>query len=96
MYAGDCNGDGEVDISDAMCLLSMLFLGGNPSGLPCGNGSITDPANLALMSWHGGADLDISDVTALLNWKFLGGPPHVVGSECRPIEGCPSVCEAGA
>ena len=88
---GDCNSDGDVDISDALCLLGILFLGTGRS-LPCGDGSINDPANEALMSWGEVPDIDLSDAVALLNWKFLGGPAHVLGSSCTPIAGCPDVC----
>ena len=30
LFSADCNGDHEIDISDAVCLLSWLFLGGPP------------------------------------------------------------------
>jgi hypothetical protein len=32
--AADSNGDGQADISDAVCLLSHLFLGGPAPGEP--------------------------------------------------------------
>jgi hypothetical protein len=28
LYSADCNGDGSLDISDAVCILNFLFLGG--------------------------------------------------------------------
>jgi len=89
---GDCNSDGDVDISDALCLLGILFLGTGRE-LPCGDGSVTDAANEALMSWGSVPDIDLSDAVALLNWKFLGGPAHVMGSRCTPIVGCPEWCD---
>ena len=91
---GDCNSDGDVDISDALCLLGILFLGSGQE-LPCGDGRVRDPANQALMSWGSAPDIDLSDAVALLNWKFLGGPAHVLGTGCTPIDGCPDVCDPG-
>lgn len=91
---GDCNGDGAVDLSDAVCLLSVLFLG-TERRLPCGDGTIRDPANVALMSWRGTDDVDLSAAVALLTWKFLGGPTHVLGPGCVPLQDCPDVCEPG-
>ena len=91
---GDCNADGAVDISDALCLLGILFLGTGRE-LPCGDGGINDPANQRLMSWGKIPAIDISDAVALLNWSFLGGPPHVEGTVCKRIEGCPTVCALG-
>jgi probable HAF family extracellular repeat protein len=87
---GDCNQDGRVDISDAVCLLGFLFLG-SPTRLPCGDGGPTEAANQELLSWNGGP-IDLSDAIALLNWAFLGGPPHVLGADCRGIRGCPVIC----
>ena len=46
---GDCNQDSRLDISDAVCLLGHLFLG-SPPELPCGDGGVTDAANLELMN----------------------------------------------
>ena len=31
---------------------------------------------------------------AVLQYLFLGGPPHVLGEECTPIVGCPTVCSS--
>ncbi len=89
---GDCNQDLQVDQSDAVCLLSFLFLGGPPSELPCDTGKETDPGNLGLLNFNGDAQVDISDAIALLIWKFLGGPQHVLGVDCVLIQGCPNGC----
>ena len=91
---GDCNADGELDISDGLCLLIVLFLGTGRE-LPCGDGTILDTSNQALMSWGEVPDIDLSDAVALLNWQFLGGPPHVLGTDCTPIVGCPEICPSG-
>jgi len=90
---GDCNQDGEVDVSDALCLFGFLFTGVTPE-LPCGDGSIDDPANLTLLNYNAGTDqqLDISDGIAALGYLFLGGPPHALGEECIRIVDCADVC----
>ena len=92
LVPGDCNADGTVNISDAICLLGHLFLG-SPTMLPCGDGTRDDPANRELLNWNGDAGTDLSDAVALLGRLFLGGPPHVLGSECRAIGSCPDVCK---
>jgi probable HAF family extracellular repeat protein len=91
---GDCNADGDVNIADASCLLGFLFLG-SPAALPCGDGTREDPASARLVNWSEGTGVDLSDAIGLLNWLFLGGPRHILGSECRPLPGCPAACGAG-
>lgn len=59
---GDCNDDGKVDISDAVCILGWLFLGGS------------EPACKAVTNANGDAASDISDATYWLHHLFLGGP----------------------
>lgn len=62
---GDINGDKKVDISDAVFLLTYLFLGGR------------DPVSLALADTNGDGDIDVSDAVYLLLFLFAGGsPPH--------------------
>ena len=59
---GDCNDDGDVDLSDAVCTLNWLFLGGPAPGC------------LAATNTNGDAAVDLSDPVSLLNHLFLGGP----------------------
>lgn len=80
-----------MDISDAVCLLGHLFLGSPPS-LPCGDGSVVDPANRALLESNGDGGVDLSDAVYVLSFLFLGGPPPVLGRDCTPIAGCPDIC----
>lgn len=75
LVPGDCNVDGEIDISDGLCLLQVLFLG-ERQRLPCGDGSSEDPANVHLLDWDADSNLDLSDAVGLLGWLFLGGLPH--------------------
>ncbi len=94
---GDANGDGTLDISDAVATLGFLFLG-SPAGLPCGDGSATDPANVKLVDWQPDGTIDLSDGVAMLTFLFLGGDPHalaVPGAEstgCVRIVGCQDRC----
>ncbi len=94
---GDCNQDGLVDISDAVCLFGFLFLG-NPVELPCGDGSVSHPANVTLFDWNGDGQVDISDGIAELGWLFLGQAPHPTAVDGEPacilVEDCPDVVEA--
>lgn len=88
---GDCNDDGRVDISDAICILDYLFLGGGA------------PDCIAATNVNGDAGNDISDATYLLNHLFLGGlapvapyPTCGAGTLPRDAETCetvPSSCE---
>jgi hypothetical protein len=58
----DCNGDGDVDISDPISLLGYLFLGSSAVG--CADACDANDDNA----------LDISDSIQALNYMFLGGP----------------------
>ncbi|MGH9362603.1 MAG: hypothetical protein ACRD2T_11870, partial [Thermoanaerobaculia bacterium] len=72
---GDCNGDGRLDLSDGICLLLYLFLGsGQP--LPCGDGTLADPASRSLVNFNGDQGVDLSDAIGTLNYLFLTGAPH--------------------
>jgi hypothetical protein len=82
--AGDCNQDGEFDLSDVICLLGHLFQG-NPETLPC----TSTPANLALMDCNGDGSVDLSDAVFKLAFLFQGGPPPEGGVACVGIPECP-------
>jgi hypothetical protein len=59
---GDASGDGTVDISDAVYLISYIFSGGSaPAPLLAGD------ANCDLT-------VDISDAVYLISYIFSGGP----------------------
>jgi hypothetical protein len=88
---GDCNQDRKLNILDPICLLHHLFLG-SPSVLPCGDGTSTDLANIELLDWTGDSRLDLSDGVSSLLWLFLDGPSHILGVECRGLDGCPESC----
>jgi len=60
---GECNDDGTVDLSDAVCIFSWLFEGGDrPGCLDAADTNDTDGHNL-------------TDGIYLLAWLFQGGGP---------------------
>jgi hypothetical protein len=91
---GDCNADGKLDISDAICVFGVLFLG-NPASFPCGDGRPEAPGNVTLLDWQPDTKVNISDGIGLLDFLFGDGPPHplavpvIDGQACLSIEGCP-------
>jgi hypothetical protein len=87
---GDLNVDGSLDLSDAVRLLLHLFSGGLP--LPCGGTAVNAGGNLALADFDGDGALRLTDAVALLEHLFRSGPPHVLGTFCRPIDGCDEGC----
>jgi hypothetical protein len=86
---GDCNLDGRVDISDGICILAHLFLGGRP--LPC-QGGISEGGNKLLLNVDGDRDVNLTDAIFLLRYLFQGGAPPALGEKCIPMEGCPASC----
>ncbi len=87
-HPGDCNQDGKLDISDAICLLGHLFIGA-PAVVPCGDGTITDAATVSLLDANGDGMVDLSDPVRMLGFLFGGSGPPVLGTECQAIAGCP-------
>jgi len=87
----DTNQDGRLDLSDAVSLLGHLFLGA-PAVLACGDGSLADPGNHALLNANGDPKVDLADVIYVLAYLYLGGAPPILGSQCREIAGCPAAC----
>ena len=71
---GDTNGDGTIDLSDAVFELNFLFLGGETPACPDA-GDLNDDGLL-----------DISDPVSSLNFQFLGGepPPSPGPGACGP------------
>jgi subtilisin family serine protease len=65
---GDVNGDGNVDLSDAVHLLNFLFLGG------------PEPVCMDVAKVNEGDSVDLTDAVYLLNFLFQGGPRPVGGN----------------
>jgi hypothetical protein len=84
---GDCNQDGTLDLSDAICIFGALFLG-EPSRFPCGSGRPDDPGALALLDWQPDGDIDLSDGISLLQFLFSSGRPHPLAEPGNPTNGC--------
>ena len=74
VVAGSVNGDGRMDIADAVYLLSALFRGG--------------PAVLCekAADVNGDCTLDASDAIWIINYLFLDGPAPEQGLGCVLIE----------
>ncbi len=85
---GDCNGDGDVNLADAVCVLNWLFAGTGPPGC------------VAATNTNGDGAANITDATYLLNHLFSGGPAPVAPfPDCGPGElpadeelGCEQSC----
>jgi hypothetical protein len=71
---GEANGDGNVDLSDAISVLGWLFLGA--AAPPCPDSADAND--------DGGVDL--SDAVYVLGWLFTGGPPPALpgAADCGP------------
>ncbi len=68
---GDSNGDGDVNVSDAVFLINYIFKGGPPPDPLCSGDS------------NGDDGLNISDATYIIAYVFSGGPAPVEGC-CTP------------
>jgi hypothetical protein len=88
---GDCNQDGDLDISDGICLLRYLFEG-RPARLPCGDGGSEHASNVTLLDSNGDDGIDLADAVHVILYLFRGGRPPVSGTECIRIPGCAGVC----
>ncbi len=64
---GDANGDGGVDISDAVYLIAYIFSGG-PAPSPYSTGEVNCDGSI-----------DISDAVYLISYIFSGGPAPCAG-----------------
>jgi len=80
---GDADGDRSVDLTDAVYLLSYLFLGG--PRLPCDDAGDFDDSG----------SLELTDAVVSLAYLFLGGPPSPAPGphDCGPdATGDPLTC----
>ncbi len=89
---GDIDQDGRLTINDASRLLLFLFSGEPGLALPCGDGTIGDPGNQALLDSDGSETVTVSDAVRLLTYLFQRGSPPALGRECVAIAGCPEAC----
>lgn len=81
---GDSNGDGAIDLSDAVHVLSWLFTDGGT------------PACLEAADADGSDSIDLTDAVYLLTYLFLSGQeppapgPITCGQAAKPLLGCGS------
>lgn len=79
---GDCDGNGGVNVTDAICILNGLFSG---AGMP---------GCVAALNTDGDGEVDIDDAVGLLNFLFAGGPPPVSPyPDCGPVTTAELACE---
>jgi hypothetical protein len=72
-HRGDPNGDGAADVSDAVFVIDLLFLGGGA------------PACLESADGDNDGSIDLSDAIGLMNFLFLAGvPPAQPGPATLP------------
>jgi hypothetical protein len=60
---GDANGDGSIDLADAVYLVNYLFIGG----------PAPDPLWIGDANCSG--EVDLADAVYIVNYLFIGGPP---------------------
>ncbi len=92
-HRGDGNGDGEVDISDAVCMIQYLFLGGGSSCQKSVAGGGGRVSCFEAADSNNDGTIDCSDAIFIFNYLFLGGdvpaspgpPPHPCGSDTDPL-----------
>jgi hypothetical protein len=60
---GDCNGDGVVELSDVVYLISYLYRGG-PAPIPYPSGNL-----------NGDSIINLGDLVYLINYLYKSGPP---------------------
>ena len=76
---GDCDQDGLFLLSDAICLLSKLFVG--PPVFPCDVDGDHGGGHVTLLDGNGDGTVDVSDAIYSLASLFSGGglppAPHV-------------------
>jgi len=68
--AGDANGDGSVNIGDAVYVINYIFKGGPP------------PPSKGEGDANGDCALNIGDAVYVINFIFKGGPPPIINDHC--------------
>jgi hypothetical protein len=71
---GDANGDGKVNVSDAVWIINYVFVGG----------AAPDP--LCVGDANADGKVNVSDAVWIINYVFVGGlpPQHSAGCPCSP------------
>jgi hypothetical protein len=72
---GEANGDGKLDLSDAVFIFGFLFLG------------TVEPGCREALDANDDGAIDLSDAIGILGHLFLGSPPTLPGmGVCEPLE----------
>ncbi len=88
---GDCNQDGELDLSDPLCTLRHLFQATSDPA-PCDGGAF-GAGTTTLLDNNGDGSVDLSDAVYMLSFLFTSGAEPVLGGfKCVRISGCPNAC----
>jgi len=78
-FPGDANGDGLVNVGDAVFVITFVFRGGGPP----------IPYGLCSGDSQGDCFCNVGDAVYIINWVFRDGPPTVTCEEwrsnCGPI-----------
>jgi hypothetical protein len=82
--AGDCTGDGRLQVTDVICYVRLLFAGFLLTDRtrvvpPCGDNAA---GNRAVLDINGDGNLNVADAVGLAIHIFRGGPPPVQGPGC--------------
>jgi hypothetical protein len=86
---GDATDDAVLDIADPINLLLLLY---EPIGPPPCEGAVNEGGNAVLLDSNGDGAVDLADPVHILRHLYLGGPPHVLGTRCVAVSGCPAAC----
>lgn len=81
---GDVNGDGSVQLTDAVNLLTGLF--GPSPGFPCDRAADVNDSNV----------VDLSDAVLLLNYLFLNGAPPATPFPSCGIDDTPDLLQCAS
>jgi hypothetical protein len=87
----DLDGDGRLDVTDAVRLLLALFSESKPA-LPCSGDTIADGGNRVLADADADGSVGLSDAVRILRYIFAAGPEPALGATCIRIEGCVAAC----
>ncbi len=73
VLCGDANGDGVINISDAVFVINYVFIPGSPA-----------PNPLCRADANGDGTINVSDAVYLINYVFIPGSPPPVPGCCTP------------
>ena len=72
ILSGDCDGSGDVNMSDALSVLEAIF-NGDRTEKACGDGTIRDPANVTVNDFDASEDLRSATPSVFSAGSFWAG-----------------------